>query len=64
MVIFEKADLFYLINESIERHKTCFSEFFEIPKKFNDMVIFEKADLFYLMNESIERHKTSFSEFF
>ena len=28
MVIFEKADLFYLINESIERHKTSFSKFF------------------------------------
>ena len=51
MVIFEKADLFYLINESIERHKTCFSEFFEIPKKFNDMVIFEKADLFCTYNQ-------------
>ena len=24
----KKADLFYLINESIERHKTSFSEFF------------------------------------
>ena len=51
MVIFEKADLFYLINESIERHMTSFSEFFEISKKFNDMVIFEKADLFCTYNQ-------------
>ena len=51
MVIFEKADLFYLLMKALNAIRQVFQNFLEISKKFNDMVIFEKADLFCTYNQ-------------